>query len=49
MTKVQHDHEMLSLEKTKDINVIKSMFDKDFLMMAKWMGLLVHYDMKMEF
>ena len=39
LTKVQHDHEMLSLEKTKDINVIKSMFDKDFLMMAKMDGL----------
>ena len=39
LTKVQHDHEMLSLEKTKDINVIISMFDKDFLMMAKMDGL----------
>ena len=39
LIKVEHDHEMLSLEKTKDINVIKSMFDKDFLMMAKMDGL----------
>lgn len=39
LKKVEHDHEMLSLEKTKDIEVIKSVFDKDFLIMAKMDGL----------
>ena len=42
LNKVEHDHQMLSLEKTKDINVVKSMFDnsnQDYLMMAKMDGL----------
>lgn len=42
LAKVEHDHQMLSLEKTKELDVIKSMFsgkDEDFLIMSKMDGL----------
>ena len=42
LNKVEHDHQMLSLEKTKDMAVVKSMFDNSnqgYLMMAKMDGL----------
>lgn len=40
LTKVNHNHKMLSLDKTKDINVIKGFIkDKDTIVMAKMDGL----------
>ena len=42
LKKVKHTHLMLSLEKTKDVNVIKSFVgDRDFLAMGKMDGLTV--------
>jgi len=40
LNKVEHSHPMLSLDKTKDINVIKSFVgNKDYIIMAKMDGL----------
>ena len=40
LNKVEHDHPMLSLDKTKDINVIKSFIgNKNYIAMAKMDGL----------
>ena len=41
LEKVEHDHQMLSLEKTKDIEKVKTLFNdsNEFLMMAKMDGL----------
>ena len=46
LNKITHDHLMLSLDKTKDLNEVKSFIgNKDFLMMAKMDGLTcsLHY------
>ena len=46
LNKIKHDHLMLSLDKTKDLNEVKSFIgNKDFLMMAKMDGLTcsLHY------
>ena len=39
LNKVEHNHPMLSLAKTKDLEEVKKMFNNDYFMMAKMDGL----------
>lgn len=50
LEKVTHNHSMLSLDKTKDVEELYSKFgNKEWIAMAKWMALLFLFYTKMEF